>query len=410
MAYSGAVYSFPQNWADDVIERLSWLTDVMTHRDGSEQRRQPRLYPRRMFEYSVLPQSQVLQTRLENFLWGKSDEAMIVPIWTDAQRLTTAATSGTATVTVNTVTYDYDANGYVILWRSPSSYEVVAIDSVASGGLTLAENIATTWPIGTIVAPARLGRLTQQMQGTQIAHNLRPYKLIFEIDEASYSTNRITALSPTQYLSRDTFEFPTVPTSTEASDDLDFGYDQSYAIIDAQTGAVALDTGARSTPTLLIPYAQKFASRTQISEWWGFLDRRQGRRVPFWMPSWEKDFQPVTITNGVSGAIDYEANGYADWIDAASGRKDIAIIYLAQGQVYAQGHHQRVRITAATNNGDGTETINCPLNFVYEEDKNLIRVSFLRFCRMESDTVEIAWKNTCVAVTKQPFREIYSVP
>jgi hypothetical protein len=382
----------------------------MAHRDGSEQRRQPRLYPRRMFEYSVLPQSQVLQTRLENFLWGKSDEAMIVPIWTDAQRLTTAATSGTATVTVNTVTYDYDTNGYVILWRSPSSYEVVAIDSLNSTTLTLEENLVSTWPIGTIVAPARLGRLTQQMQGTQIAHNLRPYKLIFEIDEASYSTNRITALSPTQYLSRDTFEFPTVPTSTEASDDLDFGYDQSYAIIDAQTGAVALDTGARPTPTLLIPYAQKFANRTQISEWWGFLDRRQGRRVPFWMPSWEKDFQPVTITNGVSGAIDYEANGYADWIDAASGRKDIAIIYLAQGQVYAQGHHQRVRITAATNNGDGTETINCPLNFVYEEDKNLIRVSFLRFCRMESDTVEIAWKNTCIAVTKQPFREMYSVP
>ena len=382
----------------------------MTHRDGSEQRRQPRLYPRRMFEYSVLPQSQVLQTRLENFLWANSDAAMIVPIWTDAQRLTTAATSGTATVTVNTITYDYDTNGYVILWRSPSSYEVVAIDSLNSTTLTLEENLVSTWPIGTIVAPARLGRLTQQMQGTQIAHNLRPYKLIFEIDEASYSTNRITSLSPTQYLSRDTFEFPTVPTSTEASDDLDFGYDQSYAIIDAQTGAVALDTGARSTPTLLIPYAQKFANRAQISEWWGFLDRRQGRRVPFWLPSWEKDFQPVTITNGVSGAIDYEANGYADWIDAASGRKDIAIIYLAQGQVYAQGHHQRVRITAATNNGDGTETINCPLNFVYEEDKNLIRVSFLRFCRMESDTVEIAWKNTCVAVTKQPFREMYSVP
>lgn len=382
----------------------------MTHRDGSEQRRQPRLYPRRMFEYSVLPQSQVLQTRLENFLWANSDAAMIVPIWTDAQRLTTAATSGTATVTVSTVTYDYDTNGYVILWRSPSSYEVVAIDSLNSTTLTLEENLVSTWPIGTIVAPARLGRLTQQMQGTQIAHNLRPYKLVFEIDEASYSTNRITALSPTQYLSRDTFEFPTVPTSTEASDDLDFGYDQSYAIIDAQTGAVALDTGARSTPTLLIPYAQKFASRAQISEWWGFLDRRQGRRVPFWMPSWEKDFQPVTITNGVSGAIDYEANGYADWIDAANGRKDIAIIYLAQGQVYAQGHHQRVRITAATNNGDGTETINCPLNFVYEEDKNLIRVSFLRFCRMESDTVEIAWKNTCVAITKQPFREMYSVP
>lgn len=410
MSYQGNIFAFPQNWSDDVIERLTWLTNVMTHRDGSEQRRQPRLYPRRMLEYSILPESPLLQTRLENFLWANSDAAMIVPIWTDAQRLTTAAMSGTPTVTVATTTYDYDTNGYVILWASPSSYEVVAIQSLNSTTLTLEENLVSTWPIGTVVAPARLGRLTQQMPGRQIAHNLRPYSLVFEIDEASFSTNRITTLSPTQYLSRDTFEFPTVPTHTEASDDLDFGYDQNYAIIDAQTGAVALDTGARDTPTLAIPYAQKFANRAQISEWMGFLELRQGRRVPFWMPSWEKDFQPVTINNGVSGSIIYTANGYADWIDGADGRKDIAIIYLQQGQVYAAGHHQRIRITAATNNGNGTETINCPLNFVYDEDKAKVRICFLRYCRLESDAVEIAWKTSCIAFSRTTMREMFSVP
>ena len=410
MAYSGNVFSWDHNWTDDVIERLTWLTDVLTHRDGSEQRRQPRRYPRRMLEYSVLPESPLLQTRLENFLWGNSDAAMIVPIWTDAQRLTTAATSGTPTVTISTTTYDYDTNGYVILWASPSSYEVVAILSLTSTTITLEENLVSTWPIGTVVAPARLGRLTQQMPGRQIAHNLRPYSLVFEIDEASFSTNRVTTLSPTQYLSRDTFEFPTVPTHTEASDDLDFGYEHSYGVIDAQTGAVALDTGARSTPTLAIPYAQKFANRAQVSEWWGFLDLRQGRRVPFWMPSWEKDFQPITINNGFTGSIVYTANGYADWVDVASGRKDIAIIYLQTGQVYTQGHHQRIRITAAVNNGNGTETIDCPLTFVYDADKALVRISFLRFCRLDSDTAEIAWKTSCIAQTRQTMREMYSVP
>lgn len=410
MAYSGKIFPFLHNWTSDAIERLSWLTNVLTHRDGSEQRRQPRLYPRRMLEYSILPQTTVFQTRLENFLWSSSDEAMLVPIWTDAQRLTTQASSGGNTITISTTTYDYDANGYVILWASPSSYEAVAISSLNSTTLTLAENLGSTWPVGTMCVPARLGRLTQQMPGRQLAHNIRPYSLVFEIDEASYSTNRITTLSPTQYLSTDTFEFPTVPTSTEASDDLDFSYEHTYPIIDAQTGAVALDTGARSTPYVLVPYAQKFANRAQISEWLGFLELRQGRRVPFWMPSWEKDFQPVSIANGFNGSITYQANGYADWIDGASGRKDIAIIYLQDGQVYSAGHHQRVRITASTNNGDGTETIDCPLNFVYDEDKEKIRVSFLRYCRLETDTVELAWKTTCVAVTKQTFREMYSVP
>jgi len=410
LAYSGNVFSFPHNWESDITERLSWLTNVLTHRDGSEQRRQPRLYPRRMLEYSVLPETVLLQTRLDNFLWANSSAAMIVPIWTDAQRLTVAASSGAGTVTIPTTTYDYDANGYVILWRSPSSYEVVAISSLTSTTLTLEENLVSTWPVGTVVAPARLGRLTQSMPGQQIAHGIRPYSLVFEIDEASYSTNRITALSPTQYLSTDLFEFPTVPTSTEASENLDFTYEHTYPIIDAQTGAVALDTGARDTPTLAIPYAQLFANRAQVSEWLGFLDRRQGRRAPFWVPSWEKDFQPVTIHNGFSGSIDYTANGYADWIDGADGRKDIAIIYLQDGQVYSKGHWQTVRITAATNNGDGTETINCPLTFVYDEDKAKVRISFLRYCRLDADTVEIAWKTSCIAQTKAVLREMYAVP
>lgn len=406
--YSGRVFTESHNWSDDIIERLSWLTNVIVRRDGSEQRRQVRLHPRRMLEYSVLPQSPLLQTRFDNFLWGASDEAMMVPIWTDVQRLGTAAASGTNTVTVNTVTYDYDTNGYVILWRSPTSYEVVAISSVASGSLTLAENLVSTWPAySTVVMPARLGRLSQQMQGNQIAHGLRPYKLIFEIDEGSYSTNRITTLSPTQYLSTDTFEFPTVPTATEASDDLDFTYEYTYNVIDAQTGAVALDTGARDKPYVLVPYAQKFRNRAQISEWWGFLDRRQGRRVPVWVPSWERDFLPTSM--GID-LLNYTANGYADLIDGADGRKDMMILYERAGLAQPVGQRLYKRITAAADNGDGTEQIAFSTVFMNALDFDKIRVSFLRYARLESDTAEMAWKTSCISVIRQTLRELFSVP
>lgn len=405
--FEGKVFAESHNWTDDIIERLSWLTNVIVHRDGSEQRRQCRLHPRRMLEYSVLPQSPLLQTRLDNFLWSSSDEAMVVPIWTDAQRLGTAATSGTDTVTLNTVTYDYDTNGYVILWRSPTSYEVVAIDTVASGSLTLAENLDATWPVGTVVAPARLGRLTQQLPGNQIAYNLRPYKLIFEIDEASYSTNRITSLSPTQYLSTDTFEFPTVPTSTESSEDLDFNYEHTYGIIDAQTGAVALDTGTRDTPYVLVPYAQKFRNRAQISEWWGFLNRRQGRRVPVWVPSWEKDFLPTSMAIDL---LNYTANGYADLIDGADGRKDLMIYYEQAGLAQPRGQKLYKRITGASDLGGGVEQIAFSTTFMSTLDYDKIRVSFLRYCRLESDTAEMAWKTSCIGQTRTTLRELYSVP
>lgn len=408
MAYEGFVFAENHNWNDDIVERLSWLTNVIVRRDGSEQRRQVRLHPRRMLEYSILRQTTLLQTRLDNFLWGASSRAMMVPIWTDGQRLSVAAASGADTITVDTVTYDYDTNGYVMLWRSPTEYEVVAISAVASGSLTLAEELENDWPANTtIIVPARLGRLTQQMQGSQIAHGLRSYKLVFEIDEASYSTNRITALSPTQYLSTDTFEFPTLPPTTEASDDQDFSYEHTYGVIDLQTGAVALDTGARDKPYTLVPYAQKFRNRAQISEWWGFLDARQGRRVPVWVPSWEWDFVPTDMDINV---LTYQSNGYADLIDGAAGRKDIQIYYERKGLVQEKGTRIYRRITGAEDNGDGTEDISFSTVFLDAADYNKIRVSFLRYCRLESDTAEMTWTTAGIASTKVTLRELYSVP
>lgn len=403
--YSGAVFSFDHNWTEPVIERLTWLTDVLQHRDASEQRRQPRRHSRRQLEYAALPVTQIERQRLDNFIWSKHKGAMLLPIWTDAQVLQSTAASGQPVVSISTPTYDYDAGQYLILWRDFETYEAVQIQSLISSAVTLSENLVATWTPGTIVCPARLARMSQSVQGQQHAHGVRPYRFQFDIDESIVSASRITAQSPSQYLSVDAF-----PSASDGGEVFDFSYQHLRTDIDYQTGAVAIDSGARPSPVLMIPYKEVFADRASVSNWLGFLDRRQGRRIPFWFPSWENDFEPLTINNGVNGSIVYDANGYAAMINAASGRKDLAIIYLQQGQVYAAGHQQYIRITAATDNGNGTETINCPLNFVYDEDKAKIKISFLRFCRMESDSIEIAWETTTVARTQTIFRELSNVP
>lgn len=405
MSYSGKVFSFDHNWSEPITERLSWLTNVLPHRDASEQRRQPRRKPRRQLEYSVLSVSQIERQRLDNFIWANQKGAMLLPIWTDAQVLQSSAASGQPIVSVSTSTYDYDAGAYLILWRDFETYEAVQISSLTSSTVTLSENLASTWPAGTIVCPARLARMSQQVQGQQHAHEIRPYRFLFDIDEASPSTNRMATLSPNSYLSVDVFE-----TISEGGEVLDFSYEHGRADIDFQVGAVAIDSGARPNPALLVPYKETFENRAQFSTWLGFLNRRQGRRVPFWFPTWENDFQPVTIHNGFNGSIDYVSNGYADWINAANGRKDLAVIYLRDGQVYTSGHYQCVRITAAINNGNGTETINCPLNFVYDSEKSGVKLSFLRYCRLESDSIEIAWHTTTAATTRTAFRELLNVP
>jgi len=364
-----------------------------------------------MLEYSVLAQTPLLRSRLDNFLWGSQDQAVVIPIWTDATRLGTAATSGSSSITVSTANLDYDAstpvsNYYVILWASESSYEVVKVSAVSSGALTLAENLVSTWPAGsTIVAPAKLARISQQVSGNQIAHDLRPYKILFDVDESSPSVNRITTLSPTTYRGVDVYK-----PATEGGEDGAFEYDHPLTVIDAQTGVVGLDVGARSKPYQRIPYREIFATRAGLSAWLGFLDRRQGRRVPFMYPSWERDFTPVALSTSVSGYIEYTANGFYDWIGLTGGRKDVAIIIERDITAYDRGDHVYQRISSVTSPGGGVERIHMDMSAFSTGDHANIRVSHLRYCRLESDTTEIAHQTNCISTVKATFRELPESP
>lgn len=406
MAYSGFVFPFQHNWDKDVIERLSWQTSMVgPHRNASEQRVQVRLDPRRLLEYSVLGTTPQLRARLDLVRrHAQEGNGVMLPIWTDASRLQTAAASGQPVITVPTTYYDYDVGGYLMLWRSEISYEFIKIQSLTSSTVTVDTNLVSTWPAGkTVVAPARLAFIRQSIRGSQIAYDVVPYTFLFDVDEASHSTNRITAISPDTYISRDVF------TGTgESSEDFERSSDYKANITDAQTGLVsfeALGLGAQD----LITVPRLFLNRQEISQWWGFLDRRQGRRIPFWTPSWERDFIPTDIAASLTGYITYEPTGYPSLTGIVQGRRDIAIIYERDGAVFPRGTQKYKRIQGVFDSG-GVEKILVNLESISPTDVDKVKIAFLRYVRLESDTQEFAWKTTCALSSRPTFREIVNTP
>lgn len=410
MAYTGATFSFEHNAADPIIERLAWLTDVLPHRDGSEQRRQVRLYPRRQLEYGVLPVTPLERQSLENFLRRYHRETFLLPIWTDSQVLAVQADSGQDTVALPTTTYDYDAGEYVVLWRDYATCEAVQIESVAANALTLTENLTSTWPVGTVVLPARLARLAQSLKGTHIGQDVRPLKLQFDIDEASVSVNRFAAYSPTQYRSIDLLpgDF------TDLNEPQEFSLESLLRLIDAQTGKVTLDAGANPISDVMIGYQRLLENRTAISEWLAFLKARAGRRVPLFLSLLDEDFTPVSAIT-LPTKITYTSNGFAALYNDQGSAKD-AVITVRQSVVgFSIGHTNNVRITAVVDNEDGTETMtlsgaDTDLLFQLNLAPSKFKISLLRYCRLAADVHEIAWPTNCVAQTKGSFKELNNVP
>lgn len=402
MAYEGKTLSFSHNWeGGGMLERLSWLSSVLPHRDGTTQRGQFRTYPRRQFEVSLLCETKALRSRLDNLLYGAQSEALLFPIWTDVQYLSGALPAASATIEVDTVGYDFDAGQYAVLWEAPDVYEVVEIESLTATELTLVEPTVSNWTARTRIYPARLARIEADPSGRQIAHDVRPYTLIVSIDESAPSVNRVLTASYDEYIGEEV-----LARSTEASEDLDFGYTQTWSQIDFQSGVVGIDSGAQGYPNLVVPYNQIFASRTEIMEFLGFLDRRGGQRAPFWFPSYEHDFVPVAIDPGLPGTIDYEATGYTSLVGVIPGRRDVMVLFEREGTIHEAGDRIYRRLSSASEVSASVERIGLNTSTFSVGDVDKIRISFMRYCRLFADTVELYWLTNCYAKTSLKFVEM----
>lgn len=418
MAYSGLVFSWEQNSADPLIERLTWLTDVLEHRDASEQRRMVRLDPRRQLEFSVLPLDDHERSALDVFMWGAMRSPVMVPIWSDPQTLQTQANSGQPVVTIPTTTYDFDVDHYICLWQDWDTYEVVQIASLTSSAVTCTQNLTSTWPVGTCVLPARLGRINPRQSSSRLGGgnltpsvvaegvcDVAPWKVVFDIDEASRSTNRLGSLSPTQYLGIDVY-----PADPDYSEALSLDMDAAFGIIDAQTGIVAIDSAAKIFPSQIFQYNDKLFSRADISTFLAYVFRWGGRRTPFWLTTGDNDFVPTAVETGLTGWLTYKATGYPTFVDSTNYRNAVAIRYLRNGTVYAAGSEVQRGIIAAEVLGGGLERIRIGLESIDTADYDKFRVSFLRYCRLESDLVELSWINGCMANVRLTMRELPDYP
>lgn len=398
-AYSGKVYSFDHNWTDPVIERLSWLTDVLRMRSGKEQRIKIRQKPRRTFEYTALigGQDELDQRRrFDALFYGGQNEPVMVPFWTDAFELSAQLNSGSGSL--NTLPklngYDIDADNYLMFWRDYRTYEVVQILAVTAQGPPGQVNFVTdtvnTWPVGTRVVPARLCIHAPSVNGEMFATDIKATKAVFElIVPASTAANNFRAVTPTldTYRSTDVLLNPGLDGSNAHA------FERTMQLLDFKTGPFHYDS-IQAGPFGTIDCNFELNGRTEISEFLGWLRSRAGRFKGFWVPTWEKDFAPVVST--AADEFTAASFGYTANYNLVEGRRDVAFIN-------ANGTASYRRLTASSD--DGTlETFQTDTNL--PSLTNLERTSFLRYCRLDHDEVELTWQTNDDVSVALKFREL----
>jgi len=375
------LFPFAPDWTKELKETTSYHTDVLVAYSDAEQRRGLRSNPRRGLTFTLTTMSPLEAALLETTIFGAMQNPFALPWWPDALRLSVDLPSGSTSIPLDPSTRLFAANGLAVLWRSPFANELVSVASVVPGtGLTLASGTANSWTKGnTFVLPAFLVRLGTSVDLPRYYSGGIDAELSFAGEAGQVAPS--SSWTPTQYLGIDVLEvspnWTSSPKTTIA---------RSMIVLDATTGDVTVETKSAS-PIASTPFDWFLADRNAIATLRAFFDRRKGRLVPFFVPSWHQDLILASDVLATDSSIRIQAGNYSRILFPFNSRRDLAFLAVTGARAYA-------RVTAAIDNGDGTETLSfgAPIGTAFAKSRT--QVSFLELVRLASDDLSILWSSS----------------
>jgi len=368
------LWTFPPNWNSTLKETLEWLTDVLQSPSGAEQRRALRLAPRRSFSFEVLV-NQAQRTRSDLWAHVLGAQPFALPIWTDTQYLGSPVAPESSAIAASTAGFDFAAGGMAVLASEDWSIsELVDVDQVVAGGLTLAAPTLHAWPAGSRLLPARKALLQSLPEPVRMTDELARSSLSFELIEPCSWPAQLPA---TVYRGK-----PVLETRPDESNDLTLGYERLTQRLDNQVGIPRI-TDTSGYGFVLQQHAWALWGRDEHTAFRSLLYGLRGRQASIWVPTHAAD---LVATGQVQGqTLQVQPCGYADLVTtgkARMGRQDIRI-ELATGEAL----HRRIT-AAATGATLETLALDQPLPAGVSAS-TITRISFMALCRLAEDSAEI---------------------
>jgi hypothetical protein len=280
-----AIWPYRINWDSKPVDSYEWLTDVLTAYSGKEQRRSIRTAPRRTLEYSYLLQSE--NTVVHDLLLGSRQAiSFAVPAWLDKVRLSTKAEAGDTVLQVDSNPYALTPDGLAIIYLNERLYEVVRVEGSSISEINLTGSVQYDWPAGASVYPLQIAHMETSVPVTRYTDSVLSGQVSFKITPV-VNESALVASEPTEeYLG---YEILTKPPNWREPIDIEFVND--FKTADGQSGAVKFFSAAAASQ--IRPYRFLLKNRAEIEWFKGFLDRRRGRAIAFWVQSWHKGYTLV---------------------------------------------------------------------------------------------------------------------
>jgi hypothetical protein len=370
-------WALPPDWSEPLTETLAWLTDVQVAVAGTVTRTPLRDAPRRSWEFAVLADRRERRF-VEHALFDWAARVWALPVFVDTTHLRAPLSADATEIPVDVTGLDFAVGGLAMLWRDVASYELVEVEQIANGRVSLRAPTRRAWSVGTRLMPCRTARLTDAPELRRLNDRLMRTQLRFEATEPCDWPAQLPA---THY-----FGYPVLGHRSDASRDPSASVARRIEMLDGEVGRTHADdlSGlAWTTQT----HAWRIVGRAERAALRSLLYGLQGRADAVWLPTWTDDLEIVETVGEGAVTLTVAACGIARSLRQQAGRRHVRI-ELLDGSVFYRAIEAASEILLA--NGDTAERLrlDAALGIVVRPER--IRLAcWMALVTLAGDTVEL---------------------
>lgn len=368
------VFTVLPNWANPVIERVAYNTEILPSEADIEQRRALRAQPRRSFE-AAFARHDATRSRLDNFIVGLGKNLCLVPVWHEQYPL--QATLG-STLTFPSTTVEkreFRSGGLCLaMGKSPSNYEVLVIDEVNfdTDTISFVAPPVKTWGVGDRITPLLLSRILDNPSMDNPTDRVGLVSLRFTIDDSEPAN-----FTPSWGYCAPVFRF-----RVDRGTDITFGYDRSTAFVESDDMGPVDVYDPEQRERITVRAGMQLRGRDEVVAFRKFIDMARGRAIRFWMPSFTADMQAVADING--DYIDVRGAGFFDYLRSQQEFRLWLAIEFSDGRpvIYRE-------IDGFAKISDTIDRVLLKLAVALSEVSAIRRISFMLPVRFDQDGFEL---------------------
>lgn len=383
------IFSLMPDTSKPYIEKLGWVSSVITSHDNTEQRIALNEYPDTQISMTVQQHREKIHN-LTSLLWGWQHRVYYLPLWHRHTNVAQSTAEAATTIMCPTQYTGLKPGSIGLVWAEYDYFETFEVVDVQPDKITTARPLQRRWPRGALVAACRAARLPQEVNRSWQTPDLASVPLTFVFDQVEQEEP--FEFGPTYR------DVPLLLTAPNWVSELDERNVRNIDIFETEMKA-RFTVLNNELPYVVIGHAWFLSSKEKIDQFRRWLYSRRGRVMPFWMPSWKNDISLAARIEAGSFSMEIRSIGFRSFYQHREGRQDIII--------FRRGGSPLLRriANAAEGNSPDTEILvldqEIPATI---EVGSVAMISFLSPYRLDADEVELDWRSDKLVLSEQNMR------